>query len=84
MRTDGFHLSADPLDSYHKADLVYAKIEGRKLEVVIEEIARWETLLQSRSMESLLRQRYCKMTFKQNGKVEKGVALNEICFGTLG
>ena len=72
------------MDSYHKANGAYASIGVQKFEVKFEEIARWDDLLLSTSMDSMLRQRYCTMTLKYNGKIKKGVALNEVCFGTLG
>ena len=70
-------------DSSHRDDAIYGVIDGAGYEVELEEVGAWETLLRSPSMDSQMRQRFCRATINHHGRSEAGYAVNETCFGTL-
>jgi hypothetical protein len=85
VRPDGTLLSADPEMSSHKQNTFYAKAGDTNYRIAFEELGYWETRLVSKSMDSMLRQQYGRMTLFENEKeVTSGPAFREYCYGTLG
>ena len=70
-------------DSSHRNDTAYGIIDGIAYEIRLSELGVWETVLRSPTMESKLRQRFCKMSVAHDGRIDTGYALNETCFGTI-
>ena len=81
---DGREHIAEPKDSTHRENAIYGTVDGIEYEVELEELGMWDTPLVSSEMNSQLRQRFCQMTIKHEGKAETGHAINETCFGTMG
>lgn len=81
---DGRVRSAALKDSVHRENRVYGVVDGVQYEIDLQELGVWETILRSHKMDSQMRQRFCKMTVRFDGKAVPGYAINETCFGTLG
>lgn len=81
---DGTVSEAGRPDSCHRMNSAFATVEGDRIAVEIEEIGRWEVDLKSSAMDSLLRQKMCRLRVTRNGDVHNGYAINETCYGTLG
>lgn len=75
---------ADPNTSTHRQDSAHARINGIPVSAELEERAAWETPLVSSAMDSLLRQRVCRLTLHYGDRSAAGWAINETCYGTLG
>ena len=75
--------AADATGSFHREDAAHGTIGKTSYEVRIEELGLWETVLRTERMDTKLRQRFCRMTVRHDGKVEEGVALNETGMGTV-
>ena len=84
LTADGTLHEADPAESCHRQDAVHARIGSAPLPLALEELAVWEAHLVSPAMDSLLRQRVCRLTATLDGRVQTGLAINETCYGTLG
>jgi hypothetical protein len=82
-RPDGTVEAAGPTGSFHREDAAYGTIGKTSYEVRIEELGLWETTLRTERMQAKLRQRFCRMTVRHDGKIEEGVALNETGMGTI-
>ena len=80
----GILLAAAIPDSCHRDDGAYATIDGRRYTLRAESLGEWETRLLSKSMDSLMTQRFCRMTLSDGQESIEGYAVNELCFGTLG
>ena len=80
---DGHVVAADNMHTHHRDDRAFGTIDGTRYEVQIEEIAEWSTRLRTDNMDTKLRNRFCKMTVRHDGKEETGYAHNETGFGTV-
>jgi hypothetical protein len=80
---NGMMAVAEEKDSSHRNDSAFGIIDGVPYEIRLSELGVWETVLRSNSMESKMRQRFCKMTVSHEGCTDTGYALNETCFGTI-
>ncbi len=84
LRPDGSLAEAGPWQSCHRDNGARGVIDGQEVQVSIEELGRWEAPLRSDGMDSLMRQRACRLTVDIDGTRHQGMAINENCFGTLG
>lgn len=75
---------AGPAGSCHRQDAVHARVDGVPVALALEELAVWEAPLVSDRMDSLLRQRVCRLRMETGGRTLLGHAINETCYGTLG
>lgn len=82
--SDGTVLAADPDKSCHRQDGVFALLNGSQARISLEEEGIWSTPLQSDGMDSMMRQRVCRMKLEIDGREITGHAINETCYGTLG
>ena len=80
---DGTILTADNEHVHHRDNIAYANIDARPFESEVEEIGLWETKLIGRNMDTLLRQRFCKLTVRYDGEDHRGYALHESGGGTM-
>ena len=80
---DGTILSADDQHTHHRDNIAYGNIDGRTFQAEVEEIGQWQTRLLGENMETLLRQRYCKLVVRDDGREHKGYALHETGGGTM-
>jgi len=80
---DGRLAVAAEKDSAHRDDAAFGVVEGVPYEIRLSEIGVWETVLRSCTMDSKMRQRFCKMTVAHGGQIDTVYALNETCFGTI-
>lgn len=81
---DGALREAAPAESCHRQDAAHARLGGEPVALELEELAVWEAPLVSGAMDSLLRQRVCRLTARIGGVAHDGFAINETCYGTLG
>ena len=81
---DGVVHEADMPDSCHRDNHAYGVVDGERFDVELEELGVWDTVLRSSAMDSLMRQRFCRMTVHRGAGSETGYAINEFCSGTLG
>ena len=70
-------------DSWHRDDAAYATIDGISHEVNIEGLGTWSTVIRGEDTQLMLRQRFCKMTLRREGREEAGYAINETGTGAL-
>ena len=84
INQDGEIFEASPSMSCHRQDGAYAFIGNDQVSATLLELDEWSTSLCSTGMDSLLRQRCCKLTLKIGLKTFNGMAINETCYGTLG
>jgi hypothetical protein len=70
-------------ESSHRNDTAFGVIDGVAHDIELKELGVWETVLRNDHMESKMRQRFCEMTVRHNGRTDTGYALNETCFGTI-
>ena len=80
---DGRILTADNEHTHHRNDIAYGAIDGRPFEAEVEEIGLWKTKLIGETMDTLLRQRFCKLTVRHDGEEHNGYALHEMGTGTM-
>jgi len=80
---DDVTMAADH-QSCHRDDHAYGVLEAVDVDVELEQLGLWESRIHSAEMDSLMTQRFCRMTVSAAGRVESGFAINELCFGTLG
>jgi hypothetical protein len=80
---DGSLGVAEEKDSAHRNDVAYGVIDGIPYEIRLKEMGSWETCLKSETMDSKMRQRFCKATIRRGDRQDTGYALNETCFGTI-
>jgi len=80
---DGSLVQADDGISCHRQNAAFAKVGGQACEVEIDELGCWEAKLTSDGMDSLLRQKVCRLTVRVLGREHQGMAINETCYGTL-
>ena len=79
---DGKIVAADNLASFQRDNRAFGKIDGSAYEVRIEPLCEWSSDLKSAEMETRIRQRFCKMTVRHDGKEDTGYALSETGMGT--
>ena len=84
LKANGELLAARVPDSCHRDNAAYATVDGAHYSLRTEILGTWETRLQSSTMDSQMTQHYCSMTLSNGQESIQGVALNELCFGTLG
>lgn len=84
LRSDGTLIRAHPDKSGHRNDSVFAITDEGPCSLALEELGVWETQLQSPGMDSLMRQRACRLTLAMGDVEITGQAINETCYGTLG
>lgn len=85
MRMPDGEVITTPKDiSCHRQNGAFAQSSIGLVEIQLEERALWQVPLRSDAMDSLLRQRACKMTVRTNQWEKQGFAINETCYGTLG
>ena len=82
-RPDGSLRQSADTDSWHRDDAAYATIDGVAYEVGIEGLGTWSTVLCGEDTQLMLRQRFCRMTLRHDGRVESGYAINETGTGAL-
>ena len=58
-------------------------IDGTAYEVQIDELCEWSGQVRHASMDTKLRQRFCKMRVIHDGQVDESYALNETGMGTI-
>ena len=84
LSEEGEFLEAESKNTWQQLDAGYAIVNGNKWSVEVETLGEWwSTDIQNEHMMSRMQQRYCSLRLEYNGKVMKGRALNERCFGTL-
>ena len=74
---------ADKFDSCHRQNGAVGILDGKKVQVEIEELGVWRAKLKSDVMDSAMRQRACKLTVHFGDEKLEGLAINETCYGTL-
>lgn len=84
LEPDGRLHEGGPEASLHRQDRVRCDLPGGPALVSLSELAVWEAPLVSAGMDSLLRQRVCRLTVEQGPTRRAGLAINETCYGTLG
>ena len=84
INAEGEIFEAAPSMSCHRQDGAYAFIGTDRVSATLIELDDWSTSLRSKGMDSLLRQRCCKLMLKVGLKTFNGMAINETCYGTLG
>ncbi len=84
IRPDGTRQIAGEQDSGHRQNAAFARIAGERITARLTKLGRWEAPLVSTGMDSLLRQRVCRLTLESAAGCESGLAINETCYGTLG
>lgn len=84
LEPGGALLEGGPEASRHRQDGVVCDVAGGVARVALEELAVWEAPLRSPGMDSLLRQRVCRLRIALPTGEREGLAINETCFGTLG
>ena len=80
---DGTILTADNQHTHHRDNIAYGSIDGRPFEAEVEPIGEWQTTLLGENMDTVLRQRYCKLTVRNDGDEHEGYALHETGGGTM-
>ena len=80
---DGRLLQSADIDSRHRDDAAYATIDGVSYEVEIEGLGTWSTVLRGEDTQLKLRQRFCRLTLRHEGRSEEGYAINETGTGAL-
>ena len=80
---DGTVLTADNEHTHHRDNIAYGTIDGRPIEAEVEDIGVWETKLIGNNMDTFLRQRFCTLAVRYDGKEHRGYALQENGSGTM-
>ena len=78
---NGTVLVADDEHTHHRDYIGYGSIDGRPHEAEVQTIGQWDTRLQGSRTDTLLRQRFSKLTVRFDGEPHHGYALHEIGAG---
>lgn len=80
---DGTILVADNEHTHHRDTIGYGRIDGRPYEAAVDVIGQWDTRLLGNRLDTLLRQRFSKLTVRFGGQTYQGYALQEIGGGMM-
>lgn len=84
LTPDGVVIAAPDDISCHRQNGGFAQTSIGPVRIELEELSIWQAALRSDNMDSLLRQRACRMTVYTDHWQKQGLAINETCYGTLG
>lgn len=86
LKSSGELISSETADTWQQDTSAYAIIGDVRHEMKITPLCTWETVIggPGKNMESKMQNRYCTVELIAGGKVTRGVAYNERCYGTLG
>ncbi len=84
LMPDGDVITTPDDISCHRLNGAFAKTSIGPVNIQLEELCVWQAPLRSERMDSLLRQRACRMTVTTDNWQKHGLAINETCYGTLG
>lgn len=78
--------SAESDDTWQRDTTANALVGGVRHTVTLRPLCTWNAIIggPGKSMESKMQNRYCEMELAIGGRVLRGVAYNERCYGTVG
>ena len=80
---DGTIAEADNEHTHHRNSIAYGNIDGRSFEAEVESIGEWDTRLKGGAFDTLLVQRFSRLTVRCDGKEHHGHALHEVGGGMM-